>query len=149
MYLSDEELKEFKEIFNLVDTDQGGSISTEELGNLMETLGIKTTTEELKLMVSEIDANGNGEVDFDEFVQVMSRKVNADYNVDEVQKAFKVFAGNAPDGHILISDLEKALQNYGKDKLSEEEAKSMVAQIESNADGFFNYGDYVSMMLQR
>ena len=148
MQLTEKELQEFKEIFNLVDTDQGGSISTEELGSLMETLGIKTTPEELKLMVSEIDENGNGEVDFDEFVQVMSRKVNADYTVDEVQKAFKVFAGNAPEGHIKVSDLEKALQTYGKDKLSEEEAKNLVAQIEANADGLFNYSDYVSMMLQ-
>ena len=43
----------------------------------METLGIKTTQEELKLMVSEIDQNGNGEVDFDEFVHVMSPSVLA------------------------------------------------------------------------
>ena len=52
MQLSEEELQEFREIFNLVDTDQGGSISTQELGNLMETLGIKTSPEELKLMVA-------------------------------------------------------------------------------------------------
>jgi Ca2+-binding EF-hand superfamily protein len=34
-------------------------------------------------MVSEIDENGNGEIDFDEFVQVMSKKVHGDYTVNE------------------------------------------------------------------
>lgn len=39
--LSEEDLQEFQEIFNLVDTDRGGSIGTEELARLMDTLGIR------------------------------------------------------------------------------------------------------------
>mmetsp|Transcript_46728 Transcript_46728/g.138033 ORF Transcript_46728/g.138033 Transcript_46728/m.138033 type:complete len:164 (-) Transcript_46728:32-523(-) len=144
--LSDEDLQEFKEIFNLVDTDKGGSIGTEELSRLMDTLGIRTTTEELKLMVSEIDENGNGEIDFDEFVQVMCRKVNTDYSADEVRKAFKVFSGTAQDGCIRVKDLENALQTYGREKLSLEEAKNLIAQIET-VDGCFRYDDYVNMMM--
>merc|ERR1719456_312479 len=96
--LSEEDLQEFREIFNLVDTDRGGSIGTEELARLMDTLGIRTTPEELKLMVSEIDDNGNGEIDFEEFVQVMCRKVDTSYTSDEVRKAFRVFSGDAKQG---------------------------------------------------
>mmetsp|Transcript_31721 Transcript_31721/g.80120 ORF Transcript_31721/g.80120 Transcript_31721/m.80120 type:complete len:159 (-) Transcript_31721:191-667(-) len=144
--LSDEDLQEFREIFNLVDADKGGSIGTEELARLMETLGIRTTPEELKLMVSEIDENGNGEIDFDEFVQVMCRKVNTDYSADEVRKAFKVFAGPAPEGCIRVNDLEKALQVYGREKLSVEEARNLVAQIDVT-DGFFRYDEYITMMM--
>mmetsp|Transcript_87200 Transcript_87200/g.241823 ORF Transcript_87200/g.241823 Transcript_87200/m.241823 type:complete len:171 (+) Transcript_87200:68-580(+) len=144
--LSEEDLKEFREIFDLVDTDGGGSIGTEELARLMDTLGIRTTPEELKLMVSEIDENGNGEIDFEEFVQVMCRKVNTDYTADEVRKAFRVFAGNAPDGSIRVKDLERALQVYGREKLTAEEAKNLVAQIES-VDGHFRYDEYINMMM--
>ena len=45
--LTPEELAEFREIFNLVDKDGGGTISKEELGELMETLGIDATPEEI------------------------------------------------------------------------------------------------------
>jgi hypothetical protein len=38
--LTPEEEKEFREIFNLVDKDKGGSISKKELSSLMTTLGI-------------------------------------------------------------------------------------------------------------
>eukprot|EP00449_Zooxanthella_nutricula_P015545 CAMPEP_0198546120 /NCGR_PEP_ID=MMETSP1462-20131121/66320_1 /TAXON_ID=1333877 /ORGANISM="Brandtodinium nutriculum, Strain RCC3387" /LENGTH=163 /DNA_ID=CAMNT_0044276549 /DNA_START=23 /DNA_END=514 /DNA_ORIENTATION=+ len=145
--LSDEDLQEFREIFNLVDSDKGGSIGTEELSRLMDTLGIRTTPEELKLMVSEIDENGNGEIDFDEFVQVMCRKVSTDYTSDEVRKAFKVFSNTAPEGCIRVKDLEKALQMYGREKLSAEEAKNLVAQVES-VDGLFKYDEYVRMMME-
>lgn len=40
-HLTDEELAEFREIFSLVDLDKGGSISREELKQLMTTLGLK------------------------------------------------------------------------------------------------------------
>ena len=52
-HLSPEEISEFREIFNLVDKDGGGSISKEELGELMDTLGIDATAEELEIMVNE------------------------------------------------------------------------------------------------
>mmetsp|Transcript_6389 Transcript_6389/g.13797 ORF Transcript_6389/g.13797 Transcript_6389/m.13797 type:complete len:152 (+) Transcript_6389:46-501(+) len=146
--LSEEDLQEFREIFNLVDTDRGGSISVDELGSLMDTLGIRTTPEELKLMVQEIDSNGNGEIDFEEFVQVMSRKVNADYTADEVKKAFRVFAGPEKEGCIKVGDLERALQVYGREKLTEEEAKNLVSQIDAQ-DGIFNYAEYVNMMMAK
>lgn len=43
VHLTKEEEAEFREIFNLVDRDGGGSISKQELGQLMDTLGIHAT----------------------------------------------------------------------------------------------------------
>ena len=40
----------------------GGSISNEELGELMDTLGINATQEEIDLMINEIDQDSNGEI---------------------------------------------------------------------------------------
>jgi len=145
-HLSDEDLREFREIFNLVDTDLGGTIGIEELAKLMHTLGIQTTQEELKLMVSEIDENGNGEIDFDEFVQVMSRKVATDYSASDVRQAFRTFAGDAPDGSIRFKDLERALQTYGREKLTTEEAKNLLSQVECHG-GVFRYEEYIRMMM--
>ncbi|ETV85884.1 hypothetical protein, variant [Aphanomyces astaci] len=88
--LSENEIAEFREIFNLVDRDRGGSITKAELGELMDTLGINTSPEEIDLMINEIDQDSNGEIDFDEFVAVMSRKVNATYSADQVKASFRV-----------------------------------------------------------
>ncbi|KAJ0411375.1 hypothetical protein ATCC90586_004361 [Pythium insidiosum] len=90
--LTAEELAEFREIFNLVDRDRGGSITKVELGELMDTLGIDTSPEEIDLMIHEIDQDSNGEIDFDEFVAVMSRKVNATYTSEQVKNAFRALS---------------------------------------------------------
>ncbi len=149
LHLSEQDLQEFREVFNLVDTDRGGSISSEELGRLMETLGIKTSKEELELMISEIDENGNGDIDFDEFVMVMSRKVQADYTADEVKSAFRLFVHEVGNpGTISARDLERALSLYGKDRLSPEDARNLVSQLDLT-DGRFSFEEYVNMMMSK
>jgi calmodulin len=55
----------------------------------------------------QIDADGSGEIDFEEFVTVMSRKVNATYTADQVKSAFKVFEGSAPSGYVRADALIK------------------------------------------
>ena len=60
-HLSAEEIAEFQEIFNLVDRDGGGSITAAELGELMDTLGIDATPDEIDPMIKEIDQDGNGD----------------------------------------------------------------------------------------
>ena len=146
-HLSPEELAEFREIFNLVDRDGGGTITKEELGELMDTLGIDATPEEIDLMISEIDSDSNGEIDFEEFVAVMSRKVNATYTADQVKNAFKIFESGAPGGHISAEALSRALCTYGTEKLTKEQAAELVSQLEPDARGLINYEEYVNMMM--
>ena len=116
-HLTEEELSEFREIFNLVDLDKGGTISKDELKQLMTTLGLWPSQEELNAMVDEIDADGNGEIDFDEFVTVMSRKVNTSYTPAQVKAAFKVFERDAPSGFVTMAALEQARPRAARDRM--------------------------------
>eukprot|EP00943_MAST-04B_sp_MAST-4B-sp1_P005421 g5421.t1 len=145
--MSKDELAEFREIFNLVDKDKGGSISRDELGELMDTLGIRASKEEIDLMINEIDEDNNGEIDFEEFVAVMSRKVNANYTSAEVKSAFKAFEINGSSGYVTIDSLRKALMSYGTEKLSLQQANDLLSQLEQDNQGRVNYIDYVNMMM--
>ncbi len=145
--LTPEEINEFREIFNLVDKDGGGSITKVELSELMDTLGIDASPEEIDLMISEIDQDGNGDIDFEEFVTVMSRKVNATYTSDQVKQSFKVFEGGSPHGFVKAEALIRALSTYGTEKLSEDQARDLVSQLEVDSNGNINYEEYVAMMM--
>lgn len=48
------------------DTDGSGAIDTKELGSIMRKLGAKLSDDEIKLLVQEADANGDGQVDINE-----------------------------------------------------------------------------------
>lgn len=49
---------EFREAFRLFDKDGDGSITKEELGSVMRSLGQFARVEELREMLSEIDVDG-------------------------------------------------------------------------------------------
>ena len=52
-----------------------GTITTKELGTVMRSLGQNPTEAELQDMINEVDADGNGTIDFPEFLNLMARKM--------------------------------------------------------------------------
>lgn len=54
---------------------RAGTITTKELGTVMRSLGQNPTEAELQDMINEVDADGNGTIDFPEFLNLMQRKM--------------------------------------------------------------------------
>ena len=75
--LSEEQIEEIREAFNLFDTDHSGSIDYRELKAAMRALGFEVKKEELKKMISDIDADASGHIEFPEFLEMMTGKVRA------------------------------------------------------------------------
>ncbi|CAF89161.1 unnamed protein product, partial [Tetraodon nigroviridis] len=67
-------LKELKDAFKEFDIDGDGCITSEELRYAMiKLLGEKANKSEIDALVREADHNGDGTVDFEEFVKMMSQ----------------------------------------------------------------------------
>jgi calmodulin len=60
---------------DLKPSDFTGTITTKELGTVMRSLGQNPTEAELQDMINEVDADGNGTIDFPEFLNLMQRKM--------------------------------------------------------------------------
>lgn len=56
-----------------------GCITTKELGTVMRSLGQNPTEAELQEMIHEVDADGNGTIDFPEFLNLMARKMKVNW----------------------------------------------------------------------
>ncbi|XP_064622600.1 EF-hand calcium-binding domain-containing protein 7-like [Lineus longissimus] len=57
--------------FRVFDRDRDGHISSEELRTVMRKMGDVMTEEEIEDMITEIDVNGDGEIDYNEFLEMM------------------------------------------------------------------------------
>ncbi|KAG7011216.1 Calmodulin-2 [Cucurbita argyrosperma subsp. argyrosperma] len=73
--LTEDQIADFREAFCLIDKDADGFITVEELGAAIQTLDGHPTKNEVRDMISEVDVDSNGTIDFEEFLNVMARKM--------------------------------------------------------------------------
>ena len=73
--LSEEQIQECKETFKMFDKDGDGTITAKELGIVMRQLGLNPTEDDLLEMIQEVDENGDGEINFMEFITIMAHKM--------------------------------------------------------------------------
>ncbi|KAG5887562.1 Troponin C [Gonioctena quinquepunctata] len=64
--------QELKEAFRLYDKEGNGYITTATLKEILRALDEKITGRELDGIIAEIDTDGSGTVDFDEFMEMMT-----------------------------------------------------------------------------
>lgn len=143
------QMKEFREAFRLFDKDGDGTITKEELGRVMRSLGQFARVEELQDMLQEVDSDGDGNVSFEEFVSILSKSTSgggggsssAEQEERELRDAFRVFDKHNR-GYICASDLRAVLQCLGED-LSEEEIEDMIKEVDSDGDGRIDFLEFV------
>ncbi|KAF4316304.1 hypothetical protein G195_010244 [Phytophthora kernoviae 00238/432] len=143
--LTEEQIAEFKEAFSLFDKDGDGTITTKELGTVMRSLGQNPTEAELQDMINEVDADGNGTIDFPEFLTMMARKMKDTDSEEEILEAFKVFDKDG-NGFISAAELRHIMTNLGE-KLTDEEVDEMIREADIDGDGQINYEEFVKMMM--
>jgi len=142
--LTEEAIKEFREAFSLFDKDNDGTITTEELGVVMRSMGLNPSEAELKQMICEVDADENGSIDFAEFVTLMARKMSNTNRDSEIMEAFKVFDRDG-NGKISADELKSIMSSLGE-KLSDEEIQQMIKEADTNGDGEIDYDEFVKML---
>merc|ERR1712046_542752 len=101
--------------------------------------------------VLEVDSNGNGEIDFSEFCELMG-KMNGSRGSKAQQEemlrdAFKVFDKDG-GGSISSAELRHVLTNLG-DKLTDEEVDDMIREADVDGDGQINYDEFVKIMMSK
>eukprot|EP00116_Pleurobrachia_bachei_P007365 sb/3467627/ len=121
------EVEEYECAYRRFDTNKDGVISTAELGAMLRSIGLKPSKREEKEMIAEIDCNGDGIIDFCEFLKMMSRHSNP--GVDPQQQLTEVFRLFDTDrsGYITHEELRSVMLSLGH-PLSDKQLRSMIHQ---------------------
>jgi len=80
---------------------------------------------------------GNGTIDFPEFLTMMARKMKDTDSEEEIREAFRVFDKDG-NGFISAAELRHVMTNLGE-KLTDEEVDEMIREADIDGDGQVNY----------
>ncbi|CAI2377112.1 unnamed protein product [Moneuplotes crassus] len=144
--LSETQLEEFKEAFSLFDKDGDGTVDTNELGQVMRTLGQNPTEAELNEMIQEVDVDGNGEIDFEEFVGLMAKKLNEEDTQEEFVEVFEIFDKDGDD-RINQKDLFATLKEMGE-TVTEADVRDMIEE-HGEGNNFLTFEGFIKMMMAK
>lgn len=88
--------------------DGGGSLDEEELLAAFESMGESLSIDEVRGCIKEVDDNGNGVIEFDEFVTMVS-------NMRSGKSSFKLslLLNLLPDGNEVSENAMNRIKAYG------------------------------------
>jgi len=145
--LGEDEVEEIKEAFDLFDNDGSGAISVNELTSAMQSLGFDVKHAVVYNMVSDLDADGSGEIEFGEFLDVMTAKLSDKNTKEEIDRVFKLFDKDR-NGTLEADDLSRVCKELGED-MTEEDIREVITRMDVDGDGAVGLDDFYAVITKK
>lgn len=139
--LSEEEIAGLKEMFKIIDTDDSGQITFEELKAGLKRFGANLNEAEIYDLMQAADVDNSGTIDYGEFIAATFH-LNKIEREDHLFAAFSYFDKDG-SGYITPDELQKACEEFGMEDVHLEE---MIQEVDQDNDGRIDYNEFVAMM---
>merc|ERR1719198_1494526 len=85
----------------------------------MKALGMDAKSEEIRKLINDIDSDGDGTIDFDEFLAMMTARKQGEDTREDLLKVFKLFDDDMTDDE--LKEMMDWADKDGDDVLNEDE----------------------------
>ncbi|KAH9322094.1 hypothetical protein KI387_016733, partial [Taxus chinensis] len=109
--LSEDEIAGLKEMFKMMDTDNSGAITFEELRDGLKRVGSELMESEIRALMDAADIDNSGTIDYGEFIAA-TLHLNKMEREENLFSAFSYFDKDG-SGYITIDELQQACQDFG------------------------------------
>jgi len=99
----------------------------------MTSLGFETKSAAIFQMISDLDADGNGTIDFGEWLTLMTKRVNEKDTRANINKIFALY-DDERSGFISAKNLRRVAQELGEN-INNEEIDELIQRADLDHDG--------------
>eukprot|EP00451_Oxyrrhis_marina_P046516 CAMPEP_0204449346 /NCGR_PEP_ID=MMETSP0470-20130426/99792_1 /ASSEMBLY_ACC=CAM_ASM_000385 /TAXON_ID=2969 /ORGANISM="Oxyrrhis marina" /LENGTH=294 /DNA_ID=CAMNT_0051449163 /DNA_START=53 /DNA_END=939 /DNA_ORIENTATION=+ len=145
--LTEDEIDEIREAFNLFDTDGSGTIDPKELKAAMQSLGFESKNPTIYQMIADLDRESSGAIDFEEFLDAITSKLGDKESKDGISKIFNLFDDDK-SGVISLKNLKRVAKELGE-TMTDEELREMIERADSNGTGEITFEDFYTIMTKK
>ena len=94
----------------------------------------------------EYDRDGSGQIEYPDFLEIRTSKIQERDPVEEILKAFKLFDDDNT-GAISLKNLRRVARELGEN-LQDDELQAMIDEFDKDEDGMINENEFLSIMKQ-
>ncbi|XP_054803435.1 probable calcium-binding protein CML36 [Prosopis cineraria] len=132
--------------FKLMDRDNDGFVSREQLESLLTRLGTEPPSqEEVTMMLREVDHDGRGCISVEALMSRVGSVCEPGCDSEELREAFEVFDTDH-DGKISAEELMRVFEAIGEERCTLDDCRRMIAGVDRNGDGSVCFEDFSRMM---
>lgn len=145
--LDKQQLELLRNAFNAFDQEKKGCIGTQMVGTILSMLGHQLDDKLLKEIIDEVDADGSGELEFEEFVTLAARflvEEDAEAMQQELKEAFRLYDKEG-NGYITTQVLREILKELD-DNLTNDDLDMMIEEIDSDGSGTVDFDEFMEVM---
>ncbi|XP_003388381.1 PREDICTED: caltractin-like isoform X2 [Amphimedon queenslandica] len=140
-----QELRDLREVFQVYDPSNTGSLTISDFRKVIKVLGFKVTRRRLQELMREEEIGKEGLITYTNLLQLVCRLQGAAYDsYGEIEQAFQ-FLDNDCDGKLSAKDLQAISKNYGL-KLSPEDIDGMITEANRNGTGLITLQEFIEVM---
>ena len=130
-----------------IHSDGSGTIDPKELKAAMQSLGFDAKNQTIYQMISDIDKDKSGEIDFEEFLDMMTAKMSDKDSREDIQKVFNLFDDDQT-GKISLRNLKRVAKELGE-TMSDAELLEMIERADTDTDGEINFDEFYAIMTKK
>ncbi|MGI2908434.1 EF-hand domain-containing protein [Tolypothrix sp. VBCCA 56010] len=138
--MTEQEVAKLWEAFQMFDEDGNSTISAEELGQVMRSLGQNPSDTELRDMIKEVDVDLSGAINFEEFKALMVSQ-QGDRN-SRLALAFSVFDENGT-GEITADEMRAVMSQFG---LTDQELDEIIKEVDHDGDASIDFEEFCKLV---
>ena len=147
--LEKDEIKVLKICFGMFDVKHQDFLSADDLDDILRAMGFRPSKEELKEILEEIDEDGSGEIEFEEFCQLCAKFLIEEPDEEtmkkELKEAFRVYDKEA-NGFITTDQLREIIAELDA-RLTSEDLDGIIEEIDEDGSGTMDFDEFCAMMM--
>ena len=154
--LKEAKIKEMQKEFLNLDADGDGSITVEELGNVLRSMmgKLKASEEDIAQVLKEIDVDGDGTIDLKEYFSSMNASDSKNIihralvQRSKARKAFEKFDKDE-SGYVTTDELMEVFEELMGGPVTIQQFEKMMQECNKNGEGKINYEEFVVLMTKK
>ena len=144
--LTEQEICELHEAFNIFDVESDGSINSKQLIILMNSLKQYPSKKELDKILDEFNIDKNGLIYFNQFLKIMAKRLK-DIKEDEDRHLKNLFSSLDRNNNGLISIHEiRYIVTHSSENISEKDIETIMKEADTDGDGLISFEEFMTIM---